>query len=78
MGQVTDSAFCESSTSDLVKGIMLSRSYWAAQENGIQNDVDTDCTGNEVTSSFTANVWEVGPAAHLADEHKTIPCEQTS
>ena len=29
------------------------------QENGVQNDAEAECSGLEVTSAFTANVWEV-------------------
>ena len=31
------------------------------QENGVQKEAESDCTGLEVPSSFTANVWEVRP-----------------
>ncbi|CAK0782570.1 hypothetical protein CVIRNUC_005782 [Coccomyxa viridis] len=30
-----------------------------AKENGVQNDAEAECSGLEVTSAFTANVWEV-------------------
>lgn len=31
------------------------------QENGVQKEAESECTGLEVPSSFTANVWEVCP-----------------
>lgn len=32
---------------------------WLVQANGVQNEPASECTGLEVTSAFTANVWEV-------------------
>lgn len=52
----------------------------AVQADGVQHEAHADCTGLEVTSAFTANVWEVWhphpSPAHLHELSSNIICEQ--